>query len=360
MNFARLNESQDINLTKLCDRLIQSASKTVAFFETKLKTDGSYGTEAKDIACYFKSPMLFIEADKPSVAIKILAHVQNFMMQDGDFSSADIIKSIRPEYAEYWTYINGWILRAANRLSFTGIAVPAGEYLAHYNIGNGFLTNNIQDATNITDILTASHHGLLNLEIRNLDIAISAGNYLCDALSKQPDIQKGFYLRFDKNADPIVEFKNEQAPFYFVSKTEPNQLHFMIGYSSAYLALLYKETSEEKFLTAAKEYLDFSLSCHESIYQCDFSHKIAWAASLVYGITAEARYLDGIEKITNYFIKTQSDEGIWYAQSDINTQYDQSAEIACWFLSIRKNLLGMKKKDDLKSSNIDRKSNICH
>jgi hypothetical protein len=43
-----------------------------------------------------------------------------------------------------------------------------------------------------------------------------------------------------------------------------------------------------------------------------------------------------IDKIADYFISNQKN-GIWF-NDDINASYDQSAEIACWFFDIIKNL----------------------
>ena len=309
-NHNGLSESNKDISSELTDKISLAANKTIAFFESKLEKDGSYGSEAKDIACYYKSPMMFIHAGKLDLAKQVLERIKKMYMQkNGDFSSSHTIKSIKPEYVEYWSYTNGWILRAANQIKMTEMSDHGYDYLKQFHVGidAGFLTNNPESKTDMTDVLTTAHHGLLNLERGNLDLAIQAGNYLCHAINKQPDIQKGFYLRFDKTKLPIVD----QSAFYFINKTEPNQLYFMIGYPCAYLALLYQATGNQNFLKAAKEYLDFSLSCHENVYQCNFSHKIAWAASIVYSIIPENKYLEAIQRITDYFINNQSNTGIW-------------------------------------------------
>lgn len=337
-------ESKNTDATKLCIKLSKSANQVIDFLESKLQTNGSYGDDAKDIACYFKSPMLFLAANKPNTAAALLNHIKiNFMSRDGDFKSTDTLKSANGAYIEYWTYTNGWIVRAANQLGITDMSQSGYKYLAQYNLGEkaGFQTNNITCESRITDVLTVAHHGLINLEMGNLDIATYAGNFLCEVIRKQPDLKKGFYLRLDKQGNLITEFQKEQTPFYFVSATEPNQLHFMIGYPSAYLAILYKKTRNTDFINAAKAYLDFSLSCDKNVYACDFSHKIAWAASLVYECTGEDKYLTVIDKISDYFISKQKN-GMWFPE-DTNSSYDQSAEIACWFLDIVKNINSLKK-----------------
>lgn len=345
-----MSNPREIDVSELSTKLHSSAGQVVSFLESKLQADGSYA-DAKDLACYFKSPMMFIAADKPQAALKVLKHIKNaFMSVDGDFKTTDKVKSANGAYAEYWAYTNGWIVRAANRLGQTDVSSPGFEYLKKFKLSRnlGFLTNH-QDSKSVdTDVLTAAHHGLINLEMNNLDAAIAAGNYLCEALSRQPELKKGFYLRINNKGEVITQYPAEKAAFYFVSTTQPNQLHFMIGYPSAYLAILYKHTKDMKFLDAAKAYLDFSLSCDESVYRCNFSHKIAWAASLVYECTGDTKYLAVIDRISGYFIANQKN-GMWFTE-DVNSSFDQSAEIACWFLDIVKNINNFKKKINLEDA----------
>lgn len=249
-----------IDTSKLCTKLTESAKQVISFLESKLQKekDGSYGAEVKDIACYFKSPMLFLTGNRPHSADAVLNHIQaKFMTADGDFRNSPNTRSTNGAYNEYASYMNGWIVRAAHRRGRTDISQPGYNYLKQYNLGEnaGFLTNDVKTQSSVTDILTVAHHGLVNLEMENMDIAISAGNYLCKVLSKQPNLSEGFYLRLDKQGEVITQFAKEQTGFNFVSTTEPNQLHFMIGYPAAYLALLYKKTRTEEFLNAAKAYL---------------------------------------------------------------------------------------------------------
>jgi hypothetical protein len=349
------------DIFELSEKLAKSANKTLSFFEKKLESDGSYGKEVKDISSYFKSPMLFISSDKPQLAEKILFYIrQTFLLKNGDLANSESLKSAKGEYIEYWSYINGWIIRAVNYLNNKDFSSALYDYLINYYVGKdkGFITHNINSYDGITDILSTAHHGLIHLEMGNNEIAISAGNYLCYAIDKQPDIENRFYLKFDKDEKPITAFSKDSALFSVIEKNEPMQLYFMIGYPCAYLAILFENMGEMKFLKAAQLYLDFALSCDISLYKCNFSHKIAWAASILYKITQDQKYLIAIEKITDYFISTQSDKGIWYTNADINTQLDQSAEIACWFLNIHKNLINVKNEYTIEKIHDEKYSNI--
>lgn len=323
-------------------RLSGLALKTVQYFESHLTERGSYGSNVQDLSCYYKSPMMFIYARCPDLAVRMLSYLkENYMTREGDFLTNSSLKSAKPEYVEYWSYINGWILRAAQKTQQKDISEPAYQYFLKFNKGirKGFLTNYFEAKNGVTDVFTTAHHGLIHLEHNNLGLATSAGDYLCDAISKQPHMGEVFYLRFDSIDAPILTYESDQAVFYCVNRKKPDQLYFMLGYPCAYLALLYKETKDEKYLEAAKKYYLFALSCDENIFHSNYSHKLAWAASILYSINNLNDYLTMIEKITNHFIQTQDQQGLWYSDIDINASYDQSAEIACWFMSIADNLL---------------------
>ncbi|MEE9451231.1 MAG: hypothetical protein V3V61_00575 [Gammaproteobacteria bacterium] len=328
-------------MKELSERLVAGAKITTQYFRSKLNKDGSYGENIDDLSCYYKSPMMFIIAGQKDLANLVLDHIKcRYMTDTGDFMTDMSMKSAKPEYTIFWTYTNGWIVRAAIELGRKDISISAYEYLLHYNVENGlgFLMNHLDSKNGVTDVLTAAHHGLIHLEHNNMDLAVLAGNYLCAALHKQPEIDRFFYLRFDASGNAITQFDDEQVAFFCIDKQIPDQLYFMIGYPCAYLALLHEKTKDKKFIEGAKAYLNFALSCDENVLSCNFSHKLAWAASILYKITGDAKYLTSITTITDYFISRQSREGMWYLEDDINTAYDQSAEIACWFMDIVKNL----------------------
>src|SRR3990167_8444413 len=131
--------------TSISEAISLSANRALSAFEGKLETDGSYGKDAKDIACHFKSPMMWIAAGSPDYAPKMLTHIKStFMLPNGDFGNNAQTKSVKPEYIEYWSYMNGWIIRAANKLGMADISEPASQYLDQYRIGanSGFVTAN--------------------------------------------------------------------------------------------------------------------------------------------------------------------------------------------------------------------------
>lgn len=323
----------------LSTKLLEHAKRTENFFSRKINIEGCFGEKALDLACYYKLPMMFIMANQEEKAKNILNHIYHtYIQENGDFKSSPEMKSIKPEYCDYWAYMNGWIIRAAYKLKLENIYRPALEYLLKFSENNQFMTNEPEFKTGVSDVLTVAHLGLIHLEMNNVEKAKCAGDYLCNALEKQLEKEKQFYLRQNASGDLITNFDPSKSIFYIVRNHHSDELYFMLGYPCAYLGLLYIATQEEKYLLASKAYMDFLFNCKEYLVKSNTSHKVAWAASILYRITGENAYLDLTESIVSHFMSLQNAEGYWYTEGGINIAYDQSPEIAGWFLDIAKNL----------------------
>lgn len=102
---------------QLAKTLIESADKALHFFESQMLFDGSYGQALTDVSGYYKSPMMFLRTGRPDKALQILDYAKtNFMQADGDFLSSMGIKSTNSAYTEFWTYTNGWLVRASHTI----------------------------------------------------------------------------------------------------------------------------------------------------------------------------------------------------------------------------------------------------
>ena len=197
-----------------------SLKKTSAYLDGKVIDNTLMTLPEADLSCYYKLPMFFIESGKPELAKQILSMIcERFLMPDGDFRTRDDLKSIKPEYIEYWTYMNGWILRAAQKIDFR-IPDVALEYFKLYDLGKGrfFSHHNARIDLRTTDILSVAHHGLFYLEHGNHDLANEAAKFLCNAFDCQPKGTNQFFLRFDSADQPITAFEPAQQMFFSVQK----------------------------------------------------------------------------------------------------------------------------------------------
>jgi hypothetical protein len=259
------------------------------------------------------------------------------LRKNGDFTTQGDRKSENGAFREYWAYTNGWIVIAAQKMGRFDVAYPAYYYLNsfyHPNLG-GFTTNKpYGQEKNIVDVLTTAHLGLVALYFGDLEKAQSAGRLLQKFIDVQPDSQSRFYLRINDEGEILTQFPKQASIFFEVSTNQPNQAYFMIGYPIAFLGKLYLATGDDAYLKTAKNYLEFALSCHESIRSFHFSHKVAWGAALIAKITSEPKYVELSTNIVNYLLSIQDSEGVWLKEEPIHTSFDQTAEIAIWLKEI--------------------------
>lgn len=316
----------------------QAADRAVRWLATQLHDDGSYGAEADDLACYYKSPYLFQLSGRAREAATLLSFIQRrFMRSDHDFTTSTGHKSDNAAFAEYWAYPNGWLAIGAQRMGRFDIAYPAFEYLrSGYDSGQGgFLTNKpATPGSGVADALTTAHLGLLCLYLGDVQRAGSAGRWLARLLTSQPDLGTGLFLRLDRSGHLVRDFPADLAPFYLVHSREPGQAYFMLGYPVAFLAKLFEATADDTHLRTACGYLDFGLSCEGDLRSSPTSHKVAWGASILARLTGDPRYAELSVTIADHLLAIQDPSGVWLPDEPAHTRFDQTAEIAIWLREI--------------------------
>ena len=181
-------------------RVASAAGRARDYFLSQFTPGVGFIVDARDLCCYYKAPMMLLAGGRRKEADALLnVIVTKFMQEEGDFKSSVVLKSIKPEYSEFWIYTNGWILRAANQLRKREMLEAGLAYTDRYRQveTGGFLTHRIDSQDGVTDVLTTAHFGLFHLEAGREDIARQAGGYLCRVISKQPDLTDGLYIRIN-------------------------------------------------------------------------------------------------------------------------------------------------------------------
>jgi len=321
-------------------RLLHAAEKTANYIKDQLLDDGRLNIEVNDLACYYKAPQMFMTAGMRDEAKAVLGYIEaNFLQPNGDFKSTESIKSQNPEYQEFWPYMNGWIIRAAQQLSFPKMLHKANEYLSQFDAGkNGGFFTKMPELSQDTDVLTTSHFGLLALECGDLARAEAAARYLETVYKAQLSLDKAFYLRMNKEGEVVTKFPKEMALFYRIDKAKSSQLYFMLGYPIAFLTLLYEKTRHEIYLNLAVLYFNFCARCNSDVFSSAASHKVAWAASLLYRVTHEKGYIAPAISIVDHLLSLRDENGMWYSDNPLMA-YDQSSEVANWLYKIAHNLV---------------------
>jgi hypothetical protein len=333
------------------NKYLKASDKAARFFQQHLSEDGQLFGESEadvytDLAYYYKLPTLLLESGKVMEANLVLNYVKdNFLQDNGDFMTSSLLKTDNFALNDHYAYTNGWLQMGSQRVGRFDVAQPAAEFTqSFYNPSNGgWTTNAAYGGNNIMDMLTVSHFGLAALYFGNMDHATAAGDVLKNAINSQPNLGAEFFIRMNGDGSLITNPDDFTVPpFHVISNTAENPLLFFAGYPIAYLAKLSAATGDESYLAASRTVLDFVLSCDDSKYSFYYSHKAAWASSIVAGLTNEQSYVDFATRVADYLVSLQAEDGSFtVAQDNPMEVYDQTAEIGVWLREIYSELSNM-------------------
>lgn len=316
----------------------QASDRAADYLRARLLAAGTGADPVADLAAFYKAPYLFlISGDLPATR-RVLNYVRaTFMRPDGDFVTDGETKSENAAFQEYWSYPNGWLVIAAQKAGRFDLAQVGFDYLRRfYNPTlDGFVTHRSAPAdAAVLDVLTNAHLGLVALYLGDLEKARAAGRMLARCAERQPDTASGFYLRLDVRGEPVTAYTADNAMFHQVSAVEPDQAFFMIGYPMAFLGKLYQATGDAACLATAQRYLEFALSCGETIRRSHFAHKVAWGAAVLARLTVDRSAADLALAIAQSLLDSQDQSGAWLVAEPPIVSLDQTAEVAIWLREI--------------------------
>lgn len=294
-----------------------------------------------DLVCYYKLPYLLTIRGEHVLANHLLDYMKATFFSDNHAITFTNKKTNNPLMAKFWGYVLGWVAIASQKLGRFDISYPAYDYLTQFQSKDhgGFATSSPW-GTDIDemDIITSAQLGRLALYCGHTKQAIQAGDFLDWNINHQPKMNESMFLFANNERQCVQTFPQDLSFIYELKKNEPNQAYFMIGLPCAFLVELYQATGNADFLTTAKQYGNFALNCDESIKCFHFSHKVAWAMSLLYKVTKEERYLSLCKSIGSYLIEIQNQEGVWLADQNPADSLDQTVENAIWLNEIAINM----------------------
>jgi hypothetical protein len=298
---------------KIQKKYFESAKRALSWLEKKLKENGKISDAPFDLACYYNVPMFLLQHGKEEKAHSVLDFIhQNFMQENGDFFTSHDYKSENPLLNEFWCYTNGWIAQAAQKLGRFDISYPAWRYLRNYynpDIG-GWKTRRIPSSENPLDLLSTAHLGFTSLYFADLDNALKAGQLLQNVLLKQQTESK-LHLRLTPTGRLIKDAADDNLNFAYIDPAKPQSAYFILGYAMAFLTKLYQTTSDLQYLESAELCFNWLSDSPTHLKSTFFSHKLAWGAACLAGVTADPKALELTYAIADSLVFAQDEEGTW-------------------------------------------------
>lgn len=327
-----------LNFAKTC---AMHSQKSQQWLIQQIGTNGKLTDYQDDLVCYYKLPYLLTLCGETILANHLLDYMKATFFLDKNAITFKNKKTDNPLMAKFWGYVLGWVAIASQKLGRFDISYPAFDYLTTFQSQDhgGFATSDPWGTSDdAMDMITSAQLGRMALYFGQTNQVIKAGDFINWNINHQPNFEESMYLFVNNQRKPVQDFPTDLTFIYELKKNEPNQAYFMIGLPCAFLVELYQATNEQAFLKTAKQYGDFALGCNESIQRFHFSHKVAWAMSLLYKATKEEKYLALCKAISTYLIEIQDQDGIWLKDQNPIDSLDQTVENAIWLKEIATNL----------------------
>ena len=304
-----------------------------------MNADGSFAGIEDNIVAYYKAPRALGLAGFQTEGATVLRYIKRSFFRMGDFNQGNNTYSRSSA-----NYRNSWLSWGAHTLSSYELSYAAMDYLElaqHPTLGAMPsycipTTHNQQLELGTTGAATVAY-----LFCGRLEPAIKAGEWLIEALNSQPKTE-ALLLQQDWQGNWISNFPDNQSSRYELQLGESGQTYWYLGIAMAALSLLYKATSEQRFLDAAEEYFALACRCEPWSFEALTAAKVGWGSALLFECTNKKEHLTKAIQVGDMLTKTQTENGWWIRQpaydsfegQPLENSLDTSLERACWLLEI--------------------------
>ena len=306
------------------DRFRIARDKGAAYLLTQLRPDGSIGKPEKGVTEYYKVIWALQVAGETRAANSLCNWIRKHgITRDGDFGP-------RPPEANgyYYHYYNAWVIIGAHKLQQYDLSTRGAEFmLKTWDKESGGFFSSATESKDTTemDLWVVSGCGQAALITGHLDVARGVGRWMRTLMTQQPNHPKQLYSVTTKAGGLVTKFDAAVDARYVMSQdAQRDQYFFHPGIAGGFLAKLYMATGEREWLDLAKKYMEVADGASDFLMKTGRAGKVAWAASVLWTLTGEAKYREMAIRIGDNIIARQKPDGCW------NDSNDSTAEMTAW------------------------------
>ena len=293
----------------------------------QLHDDGSFGNQT--VLDYYKAPAAFQVCGQSRAANRLCSWIRKVgMSSDGDFGP-------RTEFTSgyFYAYFNIWVILGAQRLGQFDLGQRGMNFLMDFydeKSGGFYSSRTDRDPTTKQDLWVTSGCGQAALYTGRLDVARGVGRWMQQMMDEQPNYPEVMYTVSTRQTGLVTEVDSEDPLRYVLENaSEGDQFFFHPGIAGGFLARLYQATGEEQWLHLARQYMRFAETANDNLFWLLRAGKVGWAASVLYSLTGEQKYLDMAIKVGDNIVAQQADDGSWIFGSEA-LRNDVTAEMVVW------------------------------
>ena len=273
--------------------------------------DGSIGP-ARDRLFYYRAPWTLALMGELAAASRLLDWIHEYM-----FSPEGAFEGISPQGVfeqRYGSYPLACLIVGATLMHRFDIVRPGTQSLcAWQDPETGGFDNSLGSTSRSREqeLFPTCQGGMTLLLVGRIDAARKAGHWVRRLWELQPNVERELHHVYRPATGLVTDYPDDRKALYVTRKDDPWQHHFNGGIAAAFLCQLYMATGEEEWLSAARQYQDFSMTTDPCQFQSMQTCKSGWGSGLLYVVTRESRYRDWTVRLGDWFVDHQSDDGHW-------------------------------------------------
>lgn len=252
-----------------------------------------------------------------------------YLQEDGDFRAGPLQKGwvrlpIMP--ANRYLYPNGWIIVGLRRLGGYGLAERGiqfvrrfqspelGGFFSRFDLATGEVDRRYLDSN------STSAAGLALLACGYVEEARRAGDFVLRLLEAQPEPERHLYVSWEAGAGLMTDVWGDESlsamhgrkQFCLSAEADPaRELIWFAGKPMKFLAKLYDQTGESRYLEGAIALFDFFHRLGEGRWNNLSACKIMWGSAELYRHTGERRFAETAGRILDWLCQHQEASGVW-------------------------------------------------
>lgn len=304
-------------LARACQRSAEAATRWILH---QLKSDGSFGELAPDLAASYAVPALLLATGRPRDAHRVLDHiVATYARAGGAFATDDALVTVDAVHERAPGYLAGWIAVAAQRAGRYDISVPAMDHLRDaFQPGAGATRGD--EGEPVVDLLMTAHLAVVALAVGDIDLANACGEALVWLHAEQPSLETALHLHRSTAGEWRVD--GDTLP---LSEPAPSARWTALGAAIIGAVQLYQATGDEGLLATARTYAEIALRVGPRVTEQD-DGTVAWGLAQLARVTGDSATRALARQCAEGLIGRQFEDGGWQPDGDLIERLARTAE----------------------------------
>ena len=301
-----------------------------------------------DIQAHYKAPYFWLSVGDAWMMGRYRHEIEKrFLRSDGDFRTEETKKgffvfdcTVHNQYI----YANGWLLTAMQRIGAYNIVQKGlpfilkfqdqktGGFYYKFDPGTKKIDKSLMDSS------STSSAGTALLACGRLREAEAAGDFILRLMKMQPEPGKYFFSCVNGKGKVHTDVFKSEDQWDVESRKQKclsavndglNELTWLVGKPTKFLARLYTATGKKKYLDGAIWGMKFFHGMDKNAWFNYASCKTMWAGAELYRATGKKEFAEVAVKILDYYTKTQRRSGSWVHTLWYKTEEAQAFTWTC-------------------------------